>query len=307
MWKVPDQTGKTFVVTGASDGLGLVTAKYLAQANATVVMVGRNQDKTQKALETVKVVAGPEAQLSIGIADLGSMKSLRAFAEALSVDKIDVLINNAGLGYGDKDTVTEEGIERIMGVNHFGTYALTGLLLSRLRAADGARIVNVSSMLANSGSKDLVKKMPRPSNFGMNQQYSDSKLANQLHMVHLNTLLKPEDEIVVVCAHPGFTLTNFVSETLGKRNVLLQAFVASAMALVCQSVEQGALPQTRAATQLDVRPNDYFGPAGFGGCVGQPVLLKHLTSRARDDDSAALAKELWARSAELTGIRYPGL
>ena len=144
---IPDQSGRVAVVTGSNTGLGLATAEALAGAGAEVVMAVRNLDKGDTSARGRSSKTHPDANIHLQALDLGSLDSVRSAADDLldRYDRLDLLINNAGVMYTEWQT-TADGFEFQMGVNHLGHFALTNLLLDRLAATEGSRIVNVSSV-----------------------------------------------------------------------------------------------------------------------------------------------------------------
>ncbi|MCV7345183.1 SDR family NAD(P)-dependent oxidoreductase [Mycolicibacterium rhodesiae] len=288
---IPDQTGRTAVITGANTGLGYETARALAAKGAHVVLAVRNLDKGKAAADLI-VRRYPGADVSVQELDLTSLTSIRAAADELRArhDRIDLLINNAGVMMTPKQT-TQDGFELQFGTNHLGHFALTGLLLDRVLAAPGSRVVTISSNGHRFGSirfDDLQSER----SYDRTRAYGQSKLANLLFTYELQNRLAATDTIAVA-AHPGSSATE-----LGRN---LPKVVEWGFGLTVQRSEMGALPQLRAATDPTVRGGQYYGPGGLLQMRGYPKLV---SSNRRSHDVAA-QKRLWAVSEELTGVTYP--
>ncbi len=286
---IPDQTDKIAIVTGANSGIGYETAKSLAARGATVVMACRNPEKGQVALEAL-LDDQPEAKVVLMSLDLGSLGSIRAFAAAVAdrYDHLDLLINNAGVMVPPKG-LTADGFETQLGTNHLGHFALTGLLLPLLEAADSPRVVNVSSMAHKFGTIDF-EDLQSEDRYRPWAAYGQSKLANLLFTTELNRRANGSG-VVATSAHPGWTATNLQGGS---------AMMRIGNSLFAQRPPDGALPTLRAATDPDAEAGDYFGPGGLFEIKGPPT--KVATSDAAKDEAVAL--RLWTLSEELTGVKY---
>ncbi|BBX66856.1 SDR family NAD(P)-dependent oxidoreductase [Mycolicibacterium psychrotolerans] len=293
---IPDQTGRTAVITGANTGLGYETAEALAAKGARVVLAVRNLDKGKDAADRIER-AVPGAAVELQELDLTSLDSIRAAAEQLRGDHpaIDLLINNAGVMFTPRST-TKDGFELQFGTNHLGHFALTGLLLDRVLAARGSRVVTVSSVghrFARSGIDFDDLQWER--SYSRVGAYGRAKLANLMFTYELQRRLLGT-KTVAVAAHPGGSRTELT------RN--LPPLVGAATRLVeplFQSADMGALPTLRAATDPGVLGGQYYGPDGFGEQRGYP---KVVASSAVSHDTAA-QRRLWAVSEELTSVTYP--
>jgi NAD(P)-dependent dehydrogenase (short-subunit alcohol dehydrogenase family) len=299
--EVPDQRGRTAVVTGANTGLGFQTAKVLAQHGATVVLACRNPDKAAAAAATIGAAA-PTATVSTLQLDLASQASVRRAADQLRTDhrRIDLLINNAG-GTMPRHRLTEDGYELTLATNHLGPFALTGLLLDRLVAVPGSRIVTVSSIGHRRGTinfDDLhFRHGYRPST-----AYFQSKLANLLFTYELQRRLAAAGAATIaVAAHPGNARTEFGHELSPLIRVAMSPRLRMLTWWLLQSPQMGALATLRAAVDPDARGGDYFGPPGRTQFTGYPT---HVESSARSHDSQA-QRRLWRASEQLTGVTYP--
>jgi NAD(P)-dependent dehydrogenase (short-subunit alcohol dehydrogenase family) len=293
---IPDQTGRTAVITGSNTGLGFETAKALAAHGARVVLAVRNLDKGKAAADLI-TRATPGAGVTIQELDLTSLDSIRAAADQLRSqhDQIDLLINNAGVMFTPKST-TKDGFEMQFGTNHLGHFALTGLLLDRLLPVEGSRVVTVSSLGHRIRAAIHFDDLQWERSYSRVGAYGQAKLANLLFTYELQRRLAAGNTTVAVAAHPGGSKTELT------RN--MPRLVAMATRLVeplFQDADLGALPQLRAATDPAVQGGQYFGPDGFQETRGYP---KVVASSAQSHD-VALQRRLWAVSEELTGVVYP--
>ncbi|MGH7268851.1 MAG: oxidoreductase, partial [Polyangiaceae bacterium] len=260
---VPDLSGKTFIVTGANSGIGYEAALALAQKRASVVLACRNLEKGQAAMVAIRAVA-PEAKLELSQLDLGSLRSVRTFAEGFlsAHERLDVLVNNAGI-MAIPRRQTEDGFEMQWGTNHLGHFALTGLLIGRIIGSAPARVVNVSSMAHTMGSFDW-DDLQLERSYAKWPAYGRSKLANLLFTNELARRLEGRaGGVVAVACHPGYAATNLQSvgpemtgSTIGK------LLMAAGNSIIAQSARKGALPTLYAATAPDVRGGDFIGPDG---------------------------------------------
>ncbi|WP_319437132.1 SDR family NAD(P)-dependent oxidoreductase [Mycobacterium sp. RTGN5] len=288
---IPDQTGRTAVITGANTGLGYETARALVAKGARVVLAVRNLDKGKAAADLIGR-RYPGADVTVQELDLTSLESVRAAADQLRAghDRIDLLINNAGVMMTPKQT-TKDGFELQFGTNHLGHFALTGLLLDRLFPEQGSRVVTVSSNGHRFGGirfDDLQSER----SYSRVGAYGQSKLANLLFTYELQRRLAGTGTIAVA-AHPGAS-----SSELGR---YAPGAVRRISPLLEQSAEMGALPTLRAAADPTVRGGQYYGPGGFLQLRGYPKLV---SSNSKSQD-VAVQKRLWAVSEALTGVVYP--
>jgi NAD(P)-dependent dehydrogenase (short-subunit alcohol dehydrogenase family) len=296
---IPDQSGRTILITGANSGLGIRCAEALAAKGAHVVMACRNEAKAQEARRGVAAVAtGPEP--TVVRLDLSSLASVRTAADeiAASVDGLDVLMNNAGVMAVPGRSETADGFELQFGTNHLGHFALTGLLLPMLAKADTPRVVTTSSNGHKAG-RMAWDDLNAEKRYGKWRAYFQSKLANLLFMFELDRRAEEaKSPLVSVGAHPGYAATHLTDRS-GAR--VWGTAVAIGNRVFAQSDARGALPQLFAATMPEVQGGDYYGPDGMREMRGDPTLVK-ATSRARDEADAAA---LWQLSERLTGVTYP--
>ena len=292
---IPDQTGRTAVITGANTGLGYETAAALAAKGAHVVLAVRNTDKGQAAADLI-VRRTPGASVDVQSLDLTSLDSIRTAAEQLRSkhDAIDLLINNAGVMFTPKST-TKDGFELQFGTNHLGHFALTGLLLDRLLPVPGSRVVTVSSV-GHRFARGIRFDDPQwEQDYSRVGAYGQAKLANLMFTYELQRRLQGTNTIAAA-AHPGGSRTELT------RNLPpLVAAVTKLAEPLFQSAEMGALPTLRAATDPGVIGGQYFGPDGFGEQRGYPKVV--ASSRASHDTDAQ--RRLWTVSEELTGVTFP--
>ncbi|WP_454788310.1 SDR family NAD(P)-dependent oxidoreductase [Mycolicibacterium lutetiense] len=295
--KIPDQSGRTAIVTGANTGLGLETAKALAAKGAHVVLAVRNLDKGAAAAEWISRSV-PKADLELQRLDLGSLASVREAADELREKhhRIDLLINNAGVMTPPKET-TSDGFELQFGTNHLGHFALTGLLLDRLLPVVGSRIVTVSSIGHRFSRGIRFEDLQWERSYNRLQAYGQSKLANLLFTYELQRRLTGQ-HTTALAAHPGGSDTELARHLPGA----MQRAVPLLRPLF-QEAAMGALPTLRAATDPGALGGQYYGPDGLGEQKGHPKLV---TSNERSYDTE-LQRRLWTVSEELTGVTFPAL
>jgi NAD(P)-dependent dehydrogenase (short-subunit alcohol dehydrogenase family) len=299
---MPDQSGRTVVVTGANSGLGYVVTEAFARRGAEVVMACRSVDRGRDAAEQISV-GEHDGSLTVMELDLAELDSVRRFAETFQAafDALHVLCNNAGV-MGIPRLETVDGFERQFGVNHLGHFTLTGLLLDELQATEGqTRVVTHSSGMHERGDVDF-DDLQRAERYDRWEVYAQSKLANALFGFELDRRLRAAGASVtsVVC-HPGYAATNLQrrsAEMTGSRFRLLVMRMMNF--LFAQSPKQGALPMLYAATAPAVEGGEYIGPGGLLTMRGAPEK-QEPSERARD---AELAERLWELSEALTGVSY---
>lgn len=302
---IPSQEGRTWVVTGATSGIGLVTARELARAGAAVILGCRDPQRSERALSEVRAVASG-ADVELGRLDLADLASVRDFASVVSerVPSLDGLVNNAGVMAPPREE-TADGFELQLGTNHLGHFALTGLLLDTLRAAESARVMTVSSTAHKIGSIDF-DDLQGERGYSRWRRYGQSKLANLLFAYELERRSEAGCwGITSVAAHPGYASTHLQTSGPGIGGGLAGLFNVTiglvGNAVVAQSDEMGALPSLYAATVPDMPGGSFAGPSGPGEMRGHPKLVGS-TRAARSEETA---KRLWSISENLTGVTYP--
>ena len=287
---LPDLAGRTVIVTGASSGIGLETAKALTAAGARVVLAVRDVAKGQRVAGRLP---GP-GQKQVRPLDLASLDSVRAFARDWLAQPVDLLINNAGVMIPPLSR-TADGFESQFGTNHLGHFALTNLLLPAITG----RVVTISSGAHRSGRIDFDDLNWERRRYRRWAAYGQSKLANLLFTAELQRrLTETGTNILSMAAHPGYAATGLQSHS-GSR---LMDFAMGTLGnrLIAQDAASGALPTLYAAT-ADLPGNTFVGPSGFGGSRGAPAPC----SRAKAADDEATARRLWQVSETLTGVTFP--
>ncbi|MEO6144981.1 MAG: oxidoreductase [Dermatophilaceae bacterium] len=295
--QMPDQSGRRVVVTGASSGLGEITARELARKGAQVVLAVRNASKGEASAQRIRG-AIPGALVEVAELDLSSLESVRAFAAGLLAQSptLDLLVNNAGIMMTPENR-TADGYELQLGTNHLGHFALTGLLLEALGRGTGPRVVTVSS-IAHKGGQIHFDDMQLERGYAPQKAYSQSKLANAIFGIELDRRLRAAGSpILSVLAHPGYSATNL--QSTGPTG--LSAFVMKiSNALVAQKADRGALPQLFAATAPTVQGGQFYGPSGFQEARGAPIEVQAVAA-AHDP---ATGRRLWSVSEQLTGVTF---
>jgi NAD(P)-dependent dehydrogenase (short-subunit alcohol dehydrogenase family) len=295
--RIPDQTGRIAVVTGANSGLGLVAARELARKGARVVMACRNLDKGHAAVDAIRSEV-PDAQLQLDGLDLASLASVRSFAERFTEthDALDLLLNNAGVMAAPRRH-TADGFELHLGTNHLGHFALTNLLLPLMEGREDARVVTLSSNAHKTVRGIAFDNLNGDRRYFRWNAYGQSKLANLLFALELDRRLKARGSTVKsLAAHPGYAATNLQSAAAPLVDRLFMKF---GNAVVAQNDEMGALPVLYAATEPGLEGGTYAGPDGIGEHRGHPKVVQ--PNRAAKNEETA--RRLWDVSAELTGER----
>jgi hypothetical protein len=301
--EIPDQSGRTIVVTGANSGLGFEATKALSRAGARVVMACRSSGRGERAAEEIRADV-PDATLDVRECDLADLDSIATFGSAFreSYDRLDVLCNNAGV-MAIPRAETADGFEMQLGVNHLGHFALTGHLLSHLVGTEGETRVVTHSSGAHSGSEIQFDDLHSERSYGKWAAYGQSKLANLLFAYELQRRLDRAgiETVNSIACHPGYADTNLQfrgPEAAGSR--LRYGLMRVANALLAQPAERGALPLLYAATAPPAEGGAYYGPGGLLNMRGSPE--KQTSGPASYDEDAAA--RLWEVSEELTGVTY---
>ncbi len=301
---IPDLSGRTAVVTGANSGLGFESALALARAGADVVLACRDQAKGAAALDRIRQSV-PDATASLALLDLADLASVAAFATGYTDrhDGLDMLLNNAGV-MAIPRRETADGFEAQFGTNHLGHFALTARLLDSLLARPGARVVTVSSAVAQVG-RIRFDDLQGTGRYGKWSAYSQAKLANQLFTLELDRRATGHGvDLISVAAHPGYAATNL--QSVGPQmsgSGITERLTGLANSIFGQSAAAGALPSLYGATAPGVSGGQYFGPDGFMAQRGAPKAVSFVKA-ARDP---AVARRLWQVSEELTGVTFGAL
>ncbi|MGW3411825.1 oxidoreductase [Streptomyces sp. NBC_00564] len=300
---IPDQSGRTAVVTGANSGIGYVTARELARKGAQVILACRSEARGNEAGDRL-VSEVPGAHVEFVRLDLGDLESVREFVATYehAYDRLDLLINNAGvmaLPLGR----TADGFETQFGVNHLGHFALTGLLLPALLGTPGARVVTLSSgvhALSNIDITDLNSERQ----YRRWIAYGRSKTANLLFTHELaRRLATIGSEVVAAAAHPGYATTNLQTagaKMEGRKGT--ERLIEIGNRVFGQSADAGALPTLYAATAPGVQPDSFTGPS-FAMWRGSPAKSWRAGWTLND----LAGERLWEASEELTGVTYDAL
>lgn len=290
---MPDQSGRTVVVTGASSGLGLVLTEQLARRGASVIMAVRDPEKADR------VRAGLAGDIEVRPVDLGDLDSVRRFADQMYADgrALDVLINNAGTG-AQQRVLGPQGYERTFATNHLGAFALTGLLLHLFRPDHDPRVVAVASdFYRRMKVRDPFTDLTAAGRWSPARAYTESKLANVLFGMDLDRRLRRSGSPVrSLIAHPGMATTPMHDTA---RGLLQRTFLAVATMLLARTAEQGAIPLAFAATSLDARPGVALGPG-----TRKTDLRVHFHPIVAPADDQALGARLWRISEQATGVHY---
>lgn len=299
---IVDQINKIFVITGSNSGLGLEATKQLALKGATVILAIRNMEKGEIAVNKIKEIV-PNAKLDIMHLDLSSLKSIHEFSDKFhdKYKQLHVLINNAGVMQPPK-MKTEDGFELQIGVNHFGHYALTGLLFDIIKATPNSRIISQSSFAANMGKIDF-NDLNHDKKYSRTGAYGQSKLANLLFIFELDRKLKENGitSVKSIAVHPGYTNTGLQQNgpSVNGKSFLFRIYSLTDK-LFAQHVSMGVLPMLYAATAPDVESGDYIGPAKLMQTRGHPKRVK-ATKKAYIKEDAA---KLWEISEEKTKVKF---
>ncbi|SDC78209.1 oxidoreductase [Actinokineospora iranica] len=290
---IPDQVGRTFIVTGGNSGPGFETSRELARRGAQVILTARDAEKGAAAVAAI-LDEQPDAQVETRLVDLADLDSVEAFAR--TVEQVDVLINNAGVMMPPR-AESAQGYESQFAVNHLAHFALTAMLLDVLKQGRDPRVVTVSSYLHKRG-RIHFDDLHGEHNYSRTGYYAQSKLANVVFGLELHRRLRANGFAVAsVLAHPGYAATNL--QTTGPTGVTKLALKVSNR-ILAQEAAMGALPQLYAATNPDVESGQFIGPDGRKEQKGYPKIVWPLEA-ARDRE---LAKRLWDISEELCGLSF---
>jgi NAD(P)-dependent dehydrogenase (short-subunit alcohol dehydrogenase family) len=298
---IPDLSGKTIVVTGGNSGIGYEAALEFARKRAEVILACRDLGKARTATAQIAASASG-AKVDVMELDLSNLASVRGFSDAfhLQHQHLHVLVNNAGV-MAIPYRQTADGFEMQFGTNHLGHFALTGLLLDRLLATEGARVVNVSSGAHRMG-KIRFDDLQWKNGYRKWMAYGQSKLANLLFTLELQRKADAAGKkLLAVACHPGYAATNL--QAVGPKmsgSSLMESLSEFGNRVFAQSAAMGALPTEYAAVASDVRGNDYIGPDGMGEFRGHPAKVGR-SGAAQDSASAA---RLWEASEQLTNVHY---
>lgn len=296
---MPSQHGRSAIVTGTG-GLAYEDALALTRAGASVIIAGRNAKKGADAVAAIRANV-PEAQVRFGLLDLASLPSVAKFAARIAQeqDRLDILINNAGVMTPPQRFETSDGFELQFGTNYLGHFALTAHLLPLLKAGTKPRVVTVGSIASRRGTIDFddlqAKRRYRPM-----QVYAQSKLACEMFALELSRRSQIAGwGVESMGAHPGLSRTGLLYSAPGRPPLAIFA-LRRLFRLMFQSAAQGALPTLFAATDPAARDGAYYGPDGMGGARGYPTEVK---SPAQTLDTSEAAR-LWEISQQLANVIF---
>jgi len=287
---LPNLEGRVAGITGGNSGIGFETARGLALRKAHVVLACRSAAKGAEAVARI-LAETPAARAELMPLDLSSLQSVRDFGKAFTAkhDRLDLLINNAGVMMPPSRTETQDGFELQFGTNHLGHFTLTMRLLERILGTSGSRVVTVSSTAHRYGELDFDDPNWERREYKRMPSYGQSKLANLLFAFELQRRLTAAGSGTrSLAAHPGWTATNLQDES-----PLLRVLNP----LIAMKPWQGALPTLFAATDPQAGGGDYFGPDGWFEMRGYPTRVG-TSARAKSEDDAS---RLWQMSETLTG------
>jgi NAD(P)-dependent dehydrogenase (short-subunit alcohol dehydrogenase family) len=297
-WKpdrLPDLSGRNYLITGGNSGIGMEAARMLAEAGGDIIIACRNEKKAAAAAKEIDA-CGPGSVATV-VLDLSSLASVRAAADEIHDrwEKLDALINNAGI-MQPPQTTTEDGFELQFGTNHLGHFLFAGLLYDLVEKA-GGRIVVVSSIAHRLGRINFDDLMG-DKKFNTSLAYGQSKLANLMFALELDRRLRAAGSPVAsVACHPGYSSTALQSTgPEGLFNLIYKVLNP----LVAQPAYNGAIPTVLAAAGEEAVPGRYYGPTRFGGARG-PVGDAPIARHARDEQ---VAKRLWEESERLVGFQW---
>jgi NAD(P)-dependent dehydrogenase (short-subunit alcohol dehydrogenase family) len=297
--RLPSQSGKTVVVTGGNAGIGYFVSEQLAGAGARVVLASRSKERADAAAASIRARV-PGAQLDFVHLDLSSLGTVREAAEKLrKLDRVDVLINNAGgTNGGNARTLTEDGVESVVGSNAFGPFVLTALVFPSLQ--DGARVVSLGSMATRIVKPDIQNLQSEHGKYNFFKAYAYSKHAMHAFALELQRRLTAAGSgVESLLAHPGFAVDGLSArrpgindQSAGRRLVdVLQGVMA-------QGKDHGAWPVVRAAIDPAAHGGEFYGPRR--SVAGAPVVAEPIASSA----DPAFGAEFWRQAEVATGVTF---
>ena len=302
----PDRIGnlneKTYVVTGTTSGTGFEAARILLSKSAKVVMLNRNPKKVEDTIAALKQELGNNIDvLNIQI-DLAKQASVKKAAQEVleKVTRIDALMCNAAIAQVPNQTLTVDGFESQLGVNHYGHFTLQGLLFPLIEKSKG-RIVAVGSMGYDMGLKTIkFDDLNWEKDYTPNDAYSQSKLAQIMSIYELQDRLEKagKTDVKAYACHPGSSRTSLIT-TSGS---FMMRIIFSLMKLspLTQPAENGAYPELMCATEENLDQKAFYGPTGRNNWVG-PVGAHHIEPHAKDK---AVATKLWEVSEKATNFKW---
>ncbi|MFF0695128.1 oxidoreductase [Streptomyces tendae] len=292
---IPDQTGRTALITGASSGIGLETARALARHGARVILAGRSQTRLDQAEQAVRATA-PGARTSTLVLDLADLSCVRDAATRIAeTETVDLLFNNAGVMNLPERRTTRDGLEMTVGTNHLGHFAFDALLWPAVLRSPAPRVVTVSAIAARWPTGRLDDLMSEK-NYRAMGAYAKSKRANIVYTLEL-ARRTADTPVTALAVHPGSAMTGLQQHGTGTLSRILTPIAAR---LLMGSAEGAAWPSLYAATSPHARTGSFTGPAARDQTSGTPQPAR-LPARA---DDPAQGKQLWAASEQLTGTPF---
>ena len=293
--------GKTYLITGATSGIGYQAVRTLLSKGAEVVMLNRSAEKSGRTINALKAEFGENTPISHVLMDLSDLASVRGAASAIlkTVKKIDALICNAAIAQVPKQRLTIDGFESQLGTNHYGHFLLCGLLFDHIEKSQG-RIIVVASLGYNMGLKTIkFDDLDWHKNYNPNAAYSQSKLAQMMFAYELQDRIKSAKKSVeVYVCHPGSSATSLIDTNGGA----LTKFIFNLMMKtpLVQTAEKGSYPSVMCATKDGLAQRALYGPTGFiqfVGPVGKGTLNAHATDKP-------VMERLWSVSEEKTNFKW---
>ena len=292
---IPDQTGRTALITGGNSGIGLETARALARHGARVILAGRSKTKLDRAADAVRATA-PGARTDTLLLDLSDLSSVREAAIRIAeTETVDLLFNNAGVMNLPERRTTQDGLEMTVGTNHLGHFAFDAQVWPAVRRSSAPRVVTVSAIAARWPTGRLDDLMSERSYRPMGA-YAKSKRANVVYTLELarRTANGPVEALVV---HPGSAMTGLQQHGNGPLSRVITPIAARRL---MGSAEGAAWPSLYAATSPHAPSGGFVGPAGRDQTSGTPKPAKLPTGA----DDPAEGRRLWAASEQLTGVPF---
>ena len=293
-------TEKTYLITGTTSGTGFEAAKILLSKGANVVMLNRNPTKSKNTIAILKQELGNDINVSNIDMDLAELASVKKAAEEVlrTVPKIDALICNAAIAQVPKQTLTVDGFESQLGVNHYGNFLLQAMLYPRIEESKG-RIVVVGSEGYKMGIKTIkFDDLNWDKDYTPNDAYSQSKLAQIMTIYKLQDRLAEagKTSVKAYACHPGASRTSLIKTSASR----MMRIIFYLMTPLTQSAKKGAYPQLMCATEENLDQKGFYGPTGRSNWVG-PVGEHHIEPHAKDK---AVAEKLWTMSEEAVGYKW---
>ena len=292
--------GRTYAITGASDGVGFEAARLFLSKGARVLMMNRNAEKSAAAIAALEKEFGSDADIAFTRLDLGVLDSVRESAAEVvqNVPRIDALICNAAIAQVAKQELTVDGFESQLGVNHLGHFLLCGLLFDRIEDSAG-RIVVVGSNAYKVGLKKIqFEDLNFDNQYSAWNAYAQSKLAQMMFGYELQRrVAAARKNVLVQVCHPGASKSNLLNDTASAFTKILWSLLAP---IVAQSSEKGSWPEVMCAVEEEVELGKLYGPTRRAQTVG-PVGECPLDACALDRD---MAGKLWTISEQKTSLSW---